>query len=75
MSETAEVDRVSLKSNGKTPTKEAVKQTVQRFTSSFKRAVAKGSKDSPRADSTSDDVGCPQLPPSPSEYQQGFTGT
>lgn len=68
-------DSASLKSNGKTPTKDAVKGTLNSFRRSFRRVMeksprssgAKGSKVASRANAN--DLGSPQspTPPSPSE--------
>lgn len=78
--ENPDEDRVSLKSNGKTPTKDAVKGTLnklQSFRKSVKRAVeksplssvGKGSKVTSKADSDGNDLGSPHssAPSSPSE--------
>lgn len=71
-------DRMSLKSNGRTPTKDDAKATLGLFNSlrrSVRRAVeksplsavAKGSKVISRADSASSESSCSPVPLSPSE--------
>lgn len=77
--ENPDEDSVSLKSDGKTASDGAVKETLGMLRSTFRNSIrrvaeksplssgGKGSKVTPKADASGNESG-PQLSPSPSEY-------